>query len=171
MAKLIPQHNIKKGFASIIHHLNNYDEKHDMADSCTWTFEIGQKMEGSAAKTDCTTEFLSSRGIKSTIHLSNSNTIKIWACRNLLDSPWFSKDSVLWADWISVVQIMNLIFPSWSLRYFETFECKLSYILTLLIFSLQGIWKIPLRFYSAGNLQICCLDGDSDFTTTFPAKF
>lgn len=68
-----------------IHHLNNYEGKHDMIDSHTFTSEGGQKMEGSAAKTNCNTKFFPLRGVKSTIHLLNSNTAKIWAFGNLLD--------------------------------------------------------------------------------------
>ncbi len=77
MEKSIPQHNIKHGSQDIIYHLSNYEGKDDMTDSCTFTFEFDQTMEGSDEKIDYTTKCLSSRGVKSTIHLSNYNIIKI----------------------------------------------------------------------------------------------
>lgn len=147
MAKSIPQHNIKKESQNIIHHLNNYEGKHDMTDSCTYTCEIGWDMEGSAAKIDYTTEFLSLKGVKLTIYLSNSDTIKIWACRNLLDSC--DSPKILFSG---LIVDLLLISPSWYFWDSKTFEYKFDCILTLANFSLQEIWKIPSRFFKNSAL-------------------
>ena len=132
--------------------------------------ENGWKIEGSDAKPDCTTEFVLSRGVKSTIHFLNSDTGKIWACRNLLDSSRFSKDSLLRVDWRSATQIKKLISPLRSLRNYEKNEYKVLCILNLGNFGLQGIWKIPSRFSSIGNLKIHYSKGKPNLTIVFPME-
>lgn len=113
---------------------------HNITASCTSTFEDGRKMKGSAAKIDCTTEFLTMSSVKSAVNLSNSDTVKLWAFRNLEDSL---KDSSPLADWRSPTQMKNLISPSRSLQNSEKNEYKVDHIPTLWKFSLQGNLKIP----------------------------
>jgi len=60
----------------------------------------------------------------------NSEKLRIWDSRNLLDSPRFLKDFRPWVHWKSTIQKVNLPSPLWSLGKAMKNDCKLDYIPT-----------------------------------------
>ena len=59
------------------------------------TLKSGQKMKWGYGKSKCIIRFVVSNSAKSTVKFLNSEKVKIWGLRNLSDSPWFLKDSLL----------------------------------------------------------------------------
>lgn len=72
------------------HGIESYgnDYSHMNADNCTPLWKVAKKMKWSNGKFECTIKFVVSNSAKSTIKFLNSEKVKIWGLRNLLDFPW-----------------------------------------------------------------------------------
>lgn len=113
----------------------NQEERNGITTTYTSTFEYPWKIQISASKMESTTEFLAMSCVKSTINLSNYNTIKFWTLKNIEYSP---KDSFLKMVGKSIAQMEILSNPLCSLWNSVKNNYKVGIIPTLEKISLQG---------------------------------
>ena len=81
-------------------------------------------------KSECTIRFVASNSAKSAVKFLNSEKLRTWSSRNLLDPPRFLKDYAPWVDQKSATPKANLSSPLRSLQKTMKNDYKLDYILT-----------------------------------------